>query len=116
MNRRIESRPVNTGRAISNILIEKDASEIYWLTVCPDDIGDRATLRIYDGFDAGGKLVWEGQMWRTRHFNFVPPIHCEMGIFINSDKNVEFYTIGWRPKKWDRKKPMEKDVITHPEA
>lgn len=116
MNRRIDTRVVDTAGAITNTLINKDASEVYWITVSPETYKTPGLIQIYDGFDAGGKLVWQWEPGESRHANFIPPIHCEQGVFVYTDANIASYTIAWRPKKWDRKRPMEKDVIEHPEA
>jgi len=98
------------------MLIEEDASEIYSLTVHPEAWLTAGTIQIFDGWDAGGKLVWEGRPGQERHYNFIPPIHCEMGVFVLVSvaigvQEIHCYSINWRVKKWDRKKPMEADVI-----
>ena len=55
MNRRTNSRVVFPTAAILDMLIEKDASEIYALTIHPQVWLTAGVLQIYDGFDAGGK-------------------------------------------------------------
>jgi len=112
MNRRIQTRVVVQATEGLGILIDKDASEIYWLTVSPAALNTMALIEVYDGYDAGGKPVLHLHPGYSRNHNFIPPIHCEQGIFVLTDANVLCYTIAWRPKKWDRKRPMEKDVIT----
>jgi len=57
-------------------------------------------LRIYDGFDAGGKLQWQLEPGYSRNYNFIPPIPCDQGITVYNDANIASYTIAYRPKKW----------------
>ena len=116
MNRRITTRVVDTAGAATNTIINRDASEVWWISVAVQTSKTQGLIQIFDGFDAGGKLVWQFEPWESEHANFVPPIHCEQGVFVYTDAHIASYTIGWRAKKWDRKKPMEADVITHPEA
>jgi len=116
MNRRINTRVVALNGLAALTLIERDASEIYWLTADPNVFLTPGQICIYDGWDATGKLVLETNPGQSRHYNFIPPIHCEMGIFVVTDGDMGVFTIAWRPKKWDRPKPHPKDVITHPEA
>jgi len=116
MNRRINTRVVVQAVEGLGNLINKDASEVWWLTASAAVLGTIGLIQIYDGFDAGGKLVWELHPGYNRNHNFIPPIHCEQGVFVLTDAAVLCYTIAWRPKKWDRLKPMVKDVIEHPEA
>lgn len=116
MNRRIETRVVDTAGAITNTLINKDASEVYWITVSPETYKTAGLIQIYDGFDAGGKLKWQAEAGENNTHNFIPPIHCEQGVFVYTNAHISVYTIGWRPKKWDRPRPMAADVIEHPDA
>lgn len=123
MNRRINTRVVDTGGVAAPVppaaalpAIEKDASEVYWITVSPESIARSGHLFIYDGYDTLGKLVWQVEPARARTHNFIPPIHCEQGIYVSWDADIASFTIAWRPKKWDRQRPMKADVITHPEA
>lgn len=116
MNRRIESRVGLPNGVATGYLINKEATEIYWLTACPNVFLTATTICIFDGFDVGGKLVWESRPGQSRHYNFVPPIHCEQGVFVDCNADMGAFTIGFRPKKWDRPRPHPKDVIEHPEA
>lgn len=116
MNRRINTRVVDTGGAITNTLIDEDASEVYWISVSPQALATQGLIQIYDGFDAGGKLVWQQEPGQATPENFIPPIHCEQGVFVYTDANIACYTIGWRPKKWDRPRTMPSDVIKPPEG
>lgn len=116
MNRRVNTQVVDTGGAITNTVINKDASEVWWISMAPEAHLTAGLIQIYDGFDAGGKLVWQQEPSQARHENFVPPIHCEQGVFVYTTAAIACYTIAWRPKKWDRPRPMRADVIEHPEA
>ncbi|MBA7692078.1 hypothetical protein ES703_100636 [subsurface metagenome] len=116
MNRRINTRVVVQATEGLRNIISKDASEIWWVSLSPAALNAIALFSIYDGFDAGGKLVLETHPGYDRIYNFIPPIHCEQGVFVLTDANIQCYTIAWRPKKWDRQKPMKADVIEHPEA
>jgi len=116
MNRRIETRVVDTGGVLLNTVINRDASEVYWITVAPEASKTAGLIQIYDGFDVNGKLVWQWEPEEAKHANFIPPIHCEEGVFVYNDTHIGSYTIAWRAKKWDRVRPMKADVITHPEA
>ncbi|GAI32675.1 unnamed protein product [marine sediment metagenome] len=123
MNRRINTRVIDTGGVASPVPpvaaqppIEKEASEIYWMTVSPQALATQGWLNIYDGYDTWGKLVWRVEPGYARQHNFIPPIQCEQGIYAGWDAHIGSFTIAWRPKKWDRPKPMKTDVIEHPEA
>ena len=116
MNRRIETRVVEVPAAETNTIIDRDASEVYWITVSEHTLDTQFLIQIYDGYDTAGRLKWHCDAFRANHFNFIPPIHCEMGVFVYTNEHVQSYTIAWRPKKWDRPKPMKADEIKHPEA
>lgn len=120
MNRRIVTRVVRPTDAIPDMLINREATEVWWITVSVTTLNTMGLIQIFDGFDAGGKLVWEITPGYARSYNFIPPIPCEQGVFIHTntvqDHDIYTYTIAYRAKKWDRAKPMKLDVITHPEA
>lgn len=116
MNRRINTRVVTWAVEGANTILERDASEIYWVSCSAAALNAIGLIQIYDGFDAAGKLVWELHPGYARNYNFIPPIHCEMGIFVVIDVAIQCLTIAWRPKKWDRPRPMKADEIKHPEA
>lgn len=116
MNRRINTRVVIQAVSGTAMVIERNASEVYWITINAATLGTMGLCRIYDGFDAGGKLMWEMHPGYDRNYNFIPPIPCDQGVFVEIDQSTLCYTIAYRPKKWDRPKPHPKDVITHPEA
>ena len=116
MNRRIETRHYHPNGVATGYLVNKDATEVYWITCDPNVFLTACSIILYDGFDAGGRQQWEGRPGQSRQYNFVPPIHCEQGVFIDCNAASGCLTVGFRPKKWDRPKPMKADVIEHPEA
>jgi len=116
MNRRIETRVVDTAGAALNTQINQDASTVWWITVSPEVLATQGLIQIYDGSDVNGKLKWQLEPGASKHSNFIPPIHCEQGVFVYNNAHIGSYTIAWRPKKWDRPRPMKADEIESPEA
>ena len=102
MDRRIETRVIDTAGAAKSTLIQKDACEICWISVYVEADLTKGLIKIYDGFDTGGKLEWQAEPAREHHANFIPPIPCDMGIYIVNDAGIASYTIGYRPKGWPR--------------
>lgn len=102
MDRRIETRVVDTGGVALTTLIQKDACEVWWITVSNKSTNHACEFLLYDGFDAEGKLEWMLEAVVTTTHNFVPPIPCDQGICIVSDERVYSYTIAYRPKKWSK--------------
>lgn len=100
MDRRIETRVIDTAGAAATNLIQKDPCEVYWISVSPETANTKGLIQIYDGFDAGGKLKWQQEPAYSRQYNFIPPIPCDQGIFIYNDANIACYTVAYRPKKW----------------
>lgn len=100
MDRRIETRVIDTGGVAATTLIQKDACEVWWITVSDKSADHAGELKLYDGFDADGKLKWQWEGIESKTHNFVPPIPCDQGIYIVSDDRVYSYTIAYRPKKW----------------
>ena len=102
MDRRINTRVVDTAGAALGTLIDEDASEIYWISVSPQVLATQGLIQIYDGFDAAGKLVWQLESGFGLTHNFIPPITCNMGIYITTDDKIACYSIAWRPLKWGK--------------
>jgi len=102
MDRRIETRVIDTAGAALTTLIQKDACEVWWITVSPETLGTKGSLKIYDGFDATGKPEWQIESGYARQNNFIPPIPCDYGITVYNDANIACYTIAFRPKTWPR--------------
>lgn len=100
MDRRIETRVVDTGDAALTTLIQKDACEVWWITVSAATILTKGLIKIYDGFDTNGKLEWQLEPAYSKHCNFIPPIPCDYGITVYNDANIASYTIAYRPKSW----------------
>lgn len=100
MDRRIETRVIDTGGAAKSTLIQKDACEVWWIMVSPETPATQGKLQIYDGFDTGGKLEAQLETAYANEFNFIPPIPCDQGLFVYNDANIASYTIAYRPKSW----------------
>jgi len=104
MDRRIETRVIDTGGVMLTTLIQKDACEVWWITVSPQTEKTPGVLKIYDGFDVNGKLEFQIESGYAEHCNFIPPIPCDQGITVYNDTLIACYTVGYRPKSW-RKEP-----------
>lgn len=102
MDRRIETRVIDTDGAVTATLIQKDACEVWWIIMSPQQAGIAGLLQIYDGFDTGGKLQFQVEPSYCRPCHFVPPIPCDQGIYVTTDLGIACYTIGYRPKGWPR--------------
>ena len=105
MDRRIETRVVETGKVDLTTIIQKNACEVWWISVSTKTNNSEGLVTIHDGFDAAGSKKWKHQLFTSAHFNFVPPIPCDQGITVVSNSNVEYYTIAFRPKSW-KKEPQ----------
>ena len=105
MDRRIETRVVDTGDAALTTLIQKDACEVWWLMSSVKTPGTKGLVQIYDGFDTVGKLQYQMESAYEVDHNFIPPIPCDQGITVYNDGNVAAYTIGYRPKSWKKETP-----------
>lgn len=81
-------------------LISKDPSYIYWMTANPATLGTAGTIRIYDGFDTGGRKVFEMITGYDRFNNFSPAIECHEGIYVEVDAGIDTYVIGYQSKAW----------------
>ena len=99
MDRRIESKVVDTAGAISNTIINKDLSMVHWLTISIEAQGAPALIQIYDGFDVEGVLKWQLEPSYAHQCLFIPPIFCNEGIFVYTDDGIACYTIGYHPGK-----------------
>ena len=102
MDRRIETRVVDTGGVMLTTLIQKDACEVWWITVSPQTLGTQGILQIYDGLDANGKLEFQIEAAYARSPTFIPPIPCDNGLTVYNDTLIASYTIGYRPKGWPK--------------
>jgi len=100
MDKRIESKVVDTAAAITNTIVNKDASQVHWLTVSVEAQGTPGLIQIYDGFDAAGKLVFQLEPSYARQHLFIPPITCNEAVFVYADAAIASYTIGYRPSSW----------------
>lgn len=102
MDRRIETRVVDTGDAALTTIIQKDACQVWWITVSEKTTGTKGLIKIYDGFDVHGKLQWQLEPGYSRNYNFIPPIPCDQGLTIYNDANIASYTVAYRGKGWPR--------------
>ncbi len=102
MDRRIETRVVEGTAADLTTIIQKNACEVWWITVTPKTAGTMTAVRIYDGFDTGGKQQWHAHSSYCRQHNFIPPIPCDYGLTVCCDAETECYTIAYRPKGWPK--------------
>jgi len=98
VEKRIQTRVVDTGGSAKSILIQRDACDVCWIEISPETSGTAGLIQIYDGFSTGGKLVWQLEPAYSRHSNFIPPIPCNQGIFVYSDANIACYTIAYSPR------------------
>ena len=102
MDRRIETRVVDTGGVMLTTLIQKDACEVWWIALSPQTPKTPGVLKIYDGFDVHGKLEFQIETDYAFSYNFIPPIPCDYGLTIYNDTLIASYTVGYRPKGWPR--------------
>jgi len=102
MDRRIETRVIDTAGAATTTLIQKDACKAWWITVSPETLGTAGVIKIYDGFDANGKLKWQLESGSGLTHNFIPPIPCDQGIYVTTDNKIASYAIAYRPKSWGK--------------
>lgn len=100
MDRRIETRVIDTGDAALTTTIEKDACQVWWIVISVKTAGTKGLIQLYDGFDAGGKLQLQVEPEYAGLAPFTPPITCDQGLTIYNDANIACYTVGFRPKKW----------------
>ncbi|MBA7577682.1 hypothetical protein ES708_19535 [subsurface metagenome] len=114
MNRRVETKVGQPNGVATGYLINREATEVYWITCSPNVFLTPGVILVYDGFDTGGKIKWEQRPGQCRHQNFIPPIHCEQGVFVDCSVDMGSFTIAWRPKKWNRPSTMKADEIIPP--
>ncbi|GAH91121.1 unnamed protein product [marine sediment metagenome] len=100
MDRRIETRVVEgTGVGLTT-LIQRDACDVWWITVSPKTVGSVTDVEIYDGFDRGGNQKWHAHPAYTRQHNFIPPIPCDQALTVYCGGDTKCYTIGYSVRKW----------------
>jgi len=100
MDDRIETRVVDTAAAAKTEVVQQNAAEIFWISLSVETDGTKGSAKIYDGFDAEGKLRWQNEPAREHHALFIPPIPCDQGICVVTDNKIACYTIGYRSSKW----------------
>lgn len=82
----------------ADALISRNPAYIHWITANPATIGTAGTLIIYDGFDTGGKKIFELISGYDRFCLFDPPIDCRQGIYVDIDAAVTSYSIAYESK------------------
>ena len=102
MDRRIETRVVDTADAALTTIIQRDACEVWWITISVKTPGTKGLIQIYDGFDTWGKLQWQVEPEYAGLAPFIPPIPCDQGITIYNDTGIASYTVAYRGKGWPR--------------
>ncbi len=103
MDRRIETRViVNEDAGEVTTIIQKDACNVWWVSVSPVTAGQKGLIKIYDGFDTNGKLQWRLEPAYAFTHNAIPPIPCDYGLTIYIDAKVASYTVGYSGKGWPR--------------
>jgi len=100
MDDRIETHVVDTAAAAKTETVQRNAAEIFWISLSVETDGTKGSVKIYDGFDAGGKLKFQSEPAREHHCLFIPPIICDQGICVVTDNKIACYAIGYRSKKW----------------
>lgn len=100
MDKRIATRVVDTGGAAQSIIINKDPCDVYWINASPQAIATAGLIKIYDGLDANGKLVFQCETGYARHNVFQPPIPCEQACFVYTDANIACWTLAYSSRKW----------------
>lgn len=102
MNKRIATRVVDTAAAAQTVIINKDPTDVYWLSYGVEVIGARGTIKIYDGLDANGKLVFQCEAGYAHFHIFDPPIPCEQACFISSDTGISCWTLAYASREWQK--------------
>lgn len=95
-------KPIATYVGTTDKVVNRDPSYVYWISVSVATINTPAEIRIYDGFDTGGKEVWRLKPGYSRHHLFIPPINCEQGVYVELVDAFNSYTIGYASKKWSQ--------------
>ena len=98
MNSRVQVRTVDTAAAATSTIVNKDRSEVHWITIGVEVVASIGKIYVYDGFDAGGKLVWQAETGDSLHARFAPPIDCKQGVFVYTDTGIACFTICYEAK------------------
>ncbi len=102
MDKRIETRVIDTADAALTTIIQKDPCEVHWITTSVKTLGTKGVIKIYDGFDTDGKLQWQLEAGYSRQNCFCPAIPCDQGLTVDNDANIASYTIAYSGKGWPR--------------
>ena len=102
MDKRIATRVVDTGAAEQKVIANKDPTDVYWLGFGLETSGTRGVIKIYDGLDENGKLVYQCEAGYAHFHTFDPPIPCEQACFVHSDAAVACWSLGYASRKWQK--------------
>ncbi len=95
MKGQVQTRVVDTGGAAKSTIINRDPTEIHWISISAQALATQGMVQIYDGFDAGGRLMFQIEPGYSRQHVFSAPIVCNQGLFVYADANIASYTIGF---------------------
>ena len=102
MDRRIETKVVDTADAALTTIIQRDACEVWWISFSPKTHNTAGLIKIYDGLDTSGKLQWQHEPAVADKVNFIPCIPCDYGLTVYNDAGIASYTVAYRGKGWPR--------------
>lgn len=102
MNIDIETRTIDTAGAAKNTAIQKDPCQVHWITVSAETPGTTGLVKIYDGFDTGGRLKWQQETAYAKHNPFISPIPCREALFVYNDANIAVYTIAYSLTRYNK--------------
>lgn len=100
MKPKIAVRVIDTAAAAQAVIINKDPTDIHWLGFGVEVVGARGVIKIYDGFDVGGKLMFQCEAGYAHFHLFDPPIPCEQGCFVTSDAAIACWNLAYHARKW----------------
>jgi len=100
MERYLETRTVEGNQAATNDIINKRPSRVHWITISVKVEGITGVVKIYDGFDDEGTLMFQIEPGYSRHHNFIPSFTCHQGIFVHASNKIACYTIGYCVEPW----------------
>lgn len=95
MDSALRTLVVDNAGSASSTIVNKDPTDVAWITISAQALNTQGLLQIYDGFDVGGKLVFQLEPGYSRQTHFDPPIHCSRAVFVYADANIASYAIGF---------------------
>jgi len=100
MERRIETRTIDTAAAATTTVIQRNACKLFWISISVETKDTKGSVKIYDGVDAGGDLKWQSEPAYEEHCPFIPPITCDKGCCIVTDDKIACFTVAYRSLGW----------------